>query len=224
MSLVPSNVASLFRRAGWTEGRRVEVDPDVPPGHPGHAVLAELGGLLLERPAANICSIEFGRFEVGRASIHPWERALRSRMVGIAEKDDGHGELYITERGQVIASSLVHPAVSFVGPSFQEAMERIGRGQRFRPMLLPGQHEVMLYGIPFEPATTRSWAPPISRDLVRHGPGHRPARSPAQPSQGPSMPSCGSSAALAPRTSSRAGSHGPGQAHPRGASVKPNLP
>ena len=78
-----------------------------------------------------------------------WEAALGTSMVGIAEEDDGHGELYITQGGQVIFCSLVHPACSLVGITFAEAMEAIGRGDRSRPMLLPEQSEVTLYGVVF---------------------------------------------------------------------------
>ena len=70
-------------------------------------------------------------------------------MVGIAEQDDGHAELYLTQEGQVIGCSLIHPACFLVGRTFEEAMEAIARGVRARPMLLPGQEEVTLYGVTF---------------------------------------------------------------------------
>jgi hypothetical protein len=78
-----------------------------------------------------------------------WEAALGTKMVGIAEEDDGHAELYLTQEGQVIGCSLIHPACFFRGNTITEAMEAVGRGVRARPMLLPGQDEVTLYGDTF---------------------------------------------------------------------------
>ena len=140
---------SLFRAAGWFDGRHVAVGADVPTCHPGTAILAELGGLALLNPAPNVCSIAFKHVTEGASSLAAWEAALGTKIVGIAEDDDGHGELYITQGGRVIHCSLVHPAVSLVGSTFVEAMEAIGRGDRSRPMLLPGQSDVTLYGVLF---------------------------------------------------------------------------
>jgi hypothetical protein len=72
-------------------------------------------------------------------------------MVGVAEQDGGHAELYLTERGQVVGCSLVHPACWLVGPTFEVAMLALAEGRRSKPMMLPGQCEAMLYGIRFRP-------------------------------------------------------------------------
>jgi hypothetical protein len=149
MSVVPESMRTPFREAGWFEGRHVAVDATVPASHPATAVLAELGGLALLDPAPNICSIAFHHVAEGSAFVAEWEAALRTTMVGIAEEDDGHAELYLTQEGQVVGCGLVHPACFLVGRTFGEAMDAIGRGERASTMLLPEQDEVTLYGITF---------------------------------------------------------------------------
>lgn len=149
MSAVPDTMAKMFEAAGWFAGRQVSVSPTVPPNHPAHALLAELGGITLTRPASNMCSIEFLPVSEGIASVRPWEAALHTKMVGIAEQDDGHAELYLTDKGHVVGCSLVHPACFLVGQTVAEALEAIGSGKRARPMLLPGDKEISLYGITF---------------------------------------------------------------------------
>lgn len=149
MSVVPEKMQTPFRGAGWFEGRHVAVDASVPTGHPANAVLAELGGLSLLEPAPNVCSIAFRHVTEGAPFVAAWEAALGTTMVGIAEEDDGHAELYLTQEGQVIGCSLIHPACFLVGRTFAEAMDAIGRGERARPMLLPAQEEVTLYGVSF---------------------------------------------------------------------------
>ena len=149
MSVVPESVRPLFRAAGWFEGRHVAVDAAVPMGHPATAVLAELGGLALVDPTPSVCSVAFRHVTEGAPLLAEWEAVLGTKLIGIAEEDDGHGELYMTQRGQVIFCSLIHPACSLVGRTFAEAMEAIGRGERSRPMLLPEQPEVTLYGVVF---------------------------------------------------------------------------
>ncbi len=67
-------------------------------------------------------------------------------MVGIAEVDDGHATLYLSSRGHVIGCSNIHDAYFLVGRTIGEA---IGSGRRAKPMLLPGESEVMLYGSTF---------------------------------------------------------------------------
>ncbi|HET6942288.1 MAG TPA: SUKH-3 domain-containing protein [Sphingomicrobium sp.] len=149
MSVVPEAMRTPFRGAGWFEGRQVAVDRAVPAGHPASAVLAELGGLVLVEPAPNICSIAFQHVAEGAPFVAEWEAALGTKMVGIAKEDDGHSELHLTQSGQVIGCSLVHPACFLVGTTFEGAMNAIGRGERASPMLLPAQDEVTLYGVTF---------------------------------------------------------------------------
>ena len=147
------------------------VPAEVPAGHPATAVLAELGGIAWLNPAPNVCSVAFQHVAEGASSIAAWEAALDTKMVGIAEEDDGHGELYLTDRGEVIGCSLVHPACFLVGRTFIEAVEAIGRGERARPMLLPREDEIVLYGITFRQGDKDVISP---ADLVSSGSTHHP--------------------------------------------------
>jgi hypothetical protein len=146
MSVVPSSMSQVFERAGWHRGRNVGVPADVPSQHPAHALLAELAGIRLKRPASNIRSITFTHVMEAASHVRPWEAALATTMVGIAQQDDGHAELYLTEREEVIGCSLVHFALWLVGRTFPEAREAIVRGEPSKPMLLPGENGVTLYG------------------------------------------------------------------------------
>ena len=149
MSIVPVSMRSTFEAAGWHQGRAVRTDPRVPTTHPARTVLAELGGLTIRDPSPRVCAIAFQFVDEGALDVVDWEAALRMKMIGIAQEDTGHGELYMTERGHVIGCSMVHPAISFVGPSIQQALEAISRGEQSRPMLLSHQKEVTLYGVVF---------------------------------------------------------------------------
>jgi hypothetical protein len=71
-----------------------------------------------------------------------WEAALGTQMIGIAEQDGGHAELYLSERGQVIGCSIVHPACYLIGRTVREAFEAIGSGRRAQPMLLPDEDKL----------------------------------------------------------------------------------
>lgn len=149
MSIVPDSMRWAFEAAGWTEGRQVHVPSGVPLHHPAQEVLAELGGLTLEDPAPNICSIKFQYRPDGGSDLNAWASALNTQIVGIAEEDDGHATLCLSGRGQVIGCSNVHPACFLVGRTIGEALDAIGRGKRARPMLLPHDSEVTLYGVTF---------------------------------------------------------------------------
>ena len=113
--MVPSSLQKPFRKAGLFEGRQVAVDAAVPTRHPARTVLAELGSIAWLRPSTNVCSMEFLHVSENASSMAAWEAALGTTMVGIAEQDDGHGELYMTQGGVVVFCSIVDPACGFVG-------------------------------------------------------------------------------------------------------------
>jgi hypothetical protein len=138
-----------FEAAGWFSGRQVDVAAAVPIDHPAYALLAEFGGLTLTKPAPHICSIAFRHVTDGESDMLAWAAALETDMVGIAEEDDGHATLYLSGRGQVIGCSNVHPAWFLVGRTIGEALDTIGHGKRARPMLLPDEDEITLYGVTF---------------------------------------------------------------------------
>ena len=150
MSVVPPNLRAEFMRGGWFEGRETSIDASVPQSHPARAVLAELSGVSLTRPDEHVIEVDFKFLKSDDSFIIAWATALGMRLVGIAEAHNAHGELFMTDLGHVIGSSVVHEACWFEGRSFAEAMAAILKGKRSRPMLLPTQAEVTLYGVVFE--------------------------------------------------------------------------
>ncbi len=81
--------------------------------------------------------------------VAAWEAALQATAIGIGELHNAHGELYMTNRGQLFGISVIHPACFFEGRTFDEAITAIVQEKRSRPMLLPGQDRVELYGEEF---------------------------------------------------------------------------
>ncbi len=146
MSIVPNDLRDALRRAGWFEGRRVTVHTSVSVDHPAYAVLAELGDLIFPNPSPSVTSIAFRYDKDAKEWMAAWEAALAMDLVSIAEQDDGHAALYLTDRGHMIGCSLVHPACFLVGQTFGKALQAIWSGERARPMLLPDEEEVILYG------------------------------------------------------------------------------
>ena len=76
---------------------------------------------------------------------------MATSLISIAEQDGGHAELYLADRGQLIGCSLVHPACWLVGRTIARGLDAIARGECARPILLPGEDEVSLYGSTLRP-------------------------------------------------------------------------
>jgi hypothetical protein len=152
------SVRPIFAAAGWTLGRRVAVPPAVPFEHPAYAVLAEFGGLSVgSRGQGQECAkatLAFEYLEPDR-SVSVWADLLRSRLVGVAEVDNGHAELHVDGSGRCFFASCVHDAFSLEGTSFAEAMRRLLLGQRSQPMLRPDQSSVVMWGEVFMPDDPR---------------------------------------------------------------------
>jgi hypothetical protein len=148
---LPETIRQQFLDAGWHPGRSVAVSDSVPADHPARDVLAAFGGLtILESdPDPDWPPIEELVFRELRPSPDVtaiWGPLLRTRLIGIAVVHDAHGELYIASDGKCFGFSNIHPAFYFRGASFAEAIEGMLLGRRARPMLLPGQQSVTLYG------------------------------------------------------------------------------
>lgn len=77
------------------------------------------------------------------------ESLAGSPLVGIAWIGSRHGELYMDCVGRLFGVSLMHDACWLAGENFAEAMTGLLLGHLPRPILLPGQSEVDLYGIKF---------------------------------------------------------------------------
>ena len=149
----PQAVRQYFLDAGWHHGRAVAVPPSIPREHPAWDVLTAFGGLvILERepePDPEWPPVEELAFRV----LHPcpavteiWGGLLGSRLVGVADVHNAHGELYLASDGRCFGSSCIHIAFYFYGASFAEAVEGMLLGRRARPMLQPGQAYITLYG------------------------------------------------------------------------------
>jgi hypothetical protein len=156
----PEAVRQWFLNAGWYPGRAVPVPDSVSRDHPAWDILAAFGGLvILERepgPEPASTPIE----ELAFRPLHPdpsitevWGELLGSRLVGIAEVHNAHGELYIAADGRCFGASCIHPAFYFHGQSFTEAVEGILHRRRARPMLAPEQESIDLYGERFTAAS-----------------------------------------------------------------------
>jgi len=146
---LPNSVRAAFAAAGWRAGRRVTVPPVVPHQHPAHAVLAEFGGLMVGRTGhGEECpkhELLFGYVEPDSVILR-WADLLQSRLIGVAEIEDGHAELYVDASGRWFFASCIHDAFAFEGASFAEAVERELLGRRCKPMLRPDQSSVVMWG------------------------------------------------------------------------------
>lgn len=145
----PASVRPQFVAAGWHPGRRVEVSPAVPSDHPAAVVLAAFGGLTVspDRDSGEECGpteLEFCELDVDRSG---WSQRLGVELVGIADLQWGHGELFLANDGRCFGRSRMHPAFFLVGESFAAAVEAVLLGRRSRPLLRPDQTSVTLYGI-----------------------------------------------------------------------------
>jgi hypothetical protein len=152
MTEIPSSIRPLFLAAGWHRhpGRRVAVPPTVPAQHPGAAVLAEFGGLAIgQSGAGEECATSDVAFQLlgsDASIIRAWNKLLRTELVGVANIQNAHAELYLDTRWRFFWASCIDDGFCFEGASFSEAMERLLLGRRHRPMLRPDQHEVTMYG------------------------------------------------------------------------------
>jgi SUKH-3 immunity protein len=146
---LPHSVRTIFAAAGWEAGRRVAVPELVPHLHPAHAVLAEFGGLTVgQNGPGRECakhSLVFGYVEPDPIILR-WDDLLQSRLIGVADIEDGHAELYVDTSGRCFFASCIHDAFAFEGASFADAMERQLLGQRSQPMLRPDQSSVVMWG------------------------------------------------------------------------------
>ena len=153
MSLVPPELQAPFLLAGWSSGRRVSVSADVPTGHPAVEVLANLAGLAVGVTGPGIeCAasdISFGESPDRLPEADALEVAFESRLIAIAEIHNGHGQLLMDEAGRCFGVSLMHAATWFEGAILAAALRSLLTGLKGRPILLPGQTAVELYGQTF---------------------------------------------------------------------------
>jgi hypothetical protein len=159
MNSFPSDVLDALRRAGWKPGRR-DIDTvqrlereQIPAGHPAFATLSEMGALTFgETGSGEECARSNVYFDlltdVDENAVR-WAEILQTRLVGLGWTHNSHGQLLMAEDGRVFENSIVHDAFCFLGADLAEALTRLFRGLRARPMLRPDQTEVTLYGDTF---------------------------------------------------------------------------
>jgi hypothetical protein len=158
----PPDVFDALSAAGWSSGRRDHETmarlerARVPVEHPAFAALAEFGALALGDTGAGEqcarCNVQFDLIAARDESAVRWAALLHTQLVGIGWTHNNHGELYMSEDGRVFENSVVHDAFCFLGANLSEALTRLLRGQKARPMLRPDQAEVRLYGDAFTAA------------------------------------------------------------------------
>lgn len=159
MNSFPPDVLDTLRRAGWLPGRRdVEAierleREQIPTEHPAFATLSEMGALTFgETGTGEQCArsnVYFDLLTDCDENTARWAEILRTRLVGLGWTHNSHGQLFMAGDGRVFENSMVHDAFCFLGADLAEALTRLLRGQRARPMLRPDQAEVTLYGDKF---------------------------------------------------------------------------
>lgn len=150
MDLLTAKIAPAFRDAGWFHGRSVDVDRNVPRAHPAFVILRAFAGLNVGKTGPGkecaTSNIEFGLPPCRDENVDAWQLALNTEFVCLGEYHCGHGQLWLDNKSRLFASGLVAPMMLFVGKSFAEGVEALLNGHRPRPMLLPWQQKVMVWG------------------------------------------------------------------------------
>jgi hypothetical protein len=153
---LPESVRLRFIAAGWYHGRRVTVSSAVPADHPAAAILAAFSGLTVtpDCDSGEECApgdLAFRELCPDESITVVWAKLLGSQLVGVADMQHAHGELYVAADGRCFGRSCIHDAFYFEGASFAEAAEGSMLGRRARPLLRSDQTSVTLYGIRFTP-------------------------------------------------------------------------
>ena len=142
-----------FQTAGWTEERRVAVDAAVPREHPAFRLLQSFGGLRVGRTGTGVeCAssdISFGYCHQDPEYLSVMQTELGAHLIAVGDVHNAHGWKIVDQAGRCFGASQVHHAFWFTGETIAVAIERLLVGYRDRPMLLPNQDEVDLYGMTF---------------------------------------------------------------------------
>jgi hypothetical protein len=156
MTLVPEDLLTDFKLAGWQPGRSVSLPSSIthriPGGHPAAPVLTEFSGITVGKcEAGEECATSDVAFQFVEPdeAVEVWCDLLGTVLVGVATVHHNHGDLFVDSLGRYLSISAVHDATCLEGTSFAEAMHRLLRGIRCRPMLRPDQESVIVYGVEF---------------------------------------------------------------------------
>lgn len=150
MSFLTSAIEPEFRRSGWFPDRSVALTHAVPENHPARGILEAFQGLVVGSTGPGeecACSdIKFGIPPDEDEDITAWQELLKTTFVGLGEVHHGHEQLWLDGKGRLFSSGLVAPMVLFLGNSFAVGVEKLLRGRRGQPTLLPGQEKVTVWG------------------------------------------------------------------------------
>jgi hypothetical protein len=156
MTLVPTDLLSYFKRAGWKPQRSValptSITDQIPDDHPAGPILSEFSGLTVgKNGAGKECGTSDVAFQFIQRTEESdvWNALLGTTLVGIAKVDSNHADLFVDSLGRYFYFSSVHDAACFEGASFDESMRRLLLGIRCQPMLRPDQQSVTVYGDEF---------------------------------------------------------------------------
>lgn len=163
MIAISGEAARLLAQEGWTSGRRAPLPDTIPTAHPAAAILENLSGFRIGETGAGVeCArsdVNFGPVDDGREDIARLEALLGETLVGVAEVHNAHGELYVDGRGRCFGVSLVHSATWLEGETLDIALGRLLAGLRPRPILLPGQDDVIFFGETYRAGDERLFDP-----------------------------------------------------------------
>lgn len=144
-------VRNWFIKSGWTENHSANVPANIPLSHPAHEILRVFGGIkLLEIDCPDgeepIEEYVFRPLSTTWREITNWSKRIRSKLIGIAEVHNDHGELYVDETGRCFSNSLIHDAFAFAGDSLSDTLQGTINHRKNRPLLRPWQPSVSMYG------------------------------------------------------------------------------
>ena len=146
----PTKVRKEFVTAGWRVGRKCGVDARVQTDHPAKIVLASFGGLSVGDTGKGVecakSNIAFEFVDERDWLLSDWPVLNALGLVGIGWVQNEHGVMAIASDGKCFGASAVHDAFYFEGETWEEAVYRSLVGYKSRPILLPGQSCVELYG------------------------------------------------------------------------------
>ncbi|MBD2106778.1 SUKH-3 domain-containing protein [Nodosilinea sp. FACHB-13] len=150
---IPTDILPFFQSAGWYPERRVALPNKaqslIPEGHPAAMILSTFSGLRVGRVGLGeecaASDIIFGLIEDSEDAVGKWNDLLKTKLIGVAEYHHSHGELFIDAVGKCYSLGL-QDTFCFEGDNFNQAARNLLLGRRSRPMLLPGEESVMVYG------------------------------------------------------------------------------
>jgi hypothetical protein len=114
MTLVPEDLLTYFKRAGWKPQRSIvlpkSITDQIPDGHPAGPILSEFPGLTVGK---NRKGKECGTSDVAFQFVQRtdeadvWSDLLGTILVGIATVDGNHADLFVDSLGRYFYISAV---------------------------------------------------------------------------------------------------------------------